>query len=105
LGSLLDNILGAIGRGAFGEIFAVERESDKQLFVLRKVRKRNIVKDEDFAKKYKNHTFAHVVKIYDWFYEEDMFCMIMELCPNGSLSDFIDFCMETNRYIEEPVFF
>jgi NIMA (never in mitosis gene a)-related kinase len=97
--------LGEIGKGTYGKVFVVKRKSDKKMFVLKKVPKENVVKDEDFAKKYKNHKFAHIVKIYEWFYEEDMFCLIMELCPNGSLSDFIYFCEKTNRYIEESVFF
>jgi serine/threonine protein kinase len=102
---LLDNILGEIGKGSYGKVFVVERKSDKLLFVLKKVPKRKVKKDEDFAKKYKDHNFAHVVKIYESFYEEDMFCVIMELCPNGPLSDFIDFCKTTIGDIEESVFF
>jgi serine/threonine protein kinase len=72
---------------------------------LKKVPKGKVKKDEDFAKKYKDHNFAHVVKIYESFYEEDMFCVIMELCPNGPLSDFIDFCKTTIGDIKESVFF
>jgi serine/threonine protein kinase len=102
---LLDEILGEIGEGSYGKIYLVIRKTDQKKLVLkRNFKKHN--KDKYFANKFKNHNLPNVVEIYDCFYDKDEFCILMELCNNGPLSDFIKFVPScNNRFIEESVFF
>jgi serine/threonine protein kinase len=80
------------------------KEDEKKL-VLKKVSSQHKDKDIDFAKEFKNHDFASVVKIYDYFDEGTDFYIVMELCTNGSLSEFIHQHMGGKAPIEESVIF
>jgi serine/threonine protein kinase len=85
----------------------VNRKSDGKLFALKKVSLKKKTKDIYFVEKYKNYNFPNVVKIYDSFCDNDNnnYCIVMELCWNGSLFDFINDHIQNNVYIEETVFF
>jgi NIMA (never in mitosis gene a)-related kinase len=101
---VLDDDKGVIGKGSYGKVHLVIRKDDRKLFALKRISLKVETKDIDFAKKYKNHNFPHVVGIYDSFYDGDDFCVVMELCKNGSLTDFINYHVDKKVFHEEPVF-
>jgi serine/threonine protein kinase len=100
---LLDTIKDSIGEGSFGKVYFAIRKNDKKYCVLKKISKNMKVKDLFFAAKFKNHNFPHIVGIYDYFEDNESFNVVMELCENGSLSDFIVYCIENKIIIEESV--
>jgi serine/threonine protein kinase len=92
--------LGDIGEGAFGKVYLVERKSDKRKLALKKNSIELKSKDYYFANKLKNHKLFNVIEIYD----VDNSSIIMELCDNGPLSDFIKFRNNEKLPIDESVF-
>jgi serine/threonine protein kinase len=97
----LDAELGEIGEGAFAKVYLVERKSDKRKLALKKNSKELKSKDNYFANKLKNHKLSNVVEIYD----VDNSSIIMELCNNGPLSDFIGLQVSKKLPLDESVFF
>jgi serine/threonine protein kinase len=101
---VLDDDKGVIGEGSFGKVHLVMRKTDRKLFALKRTPLKIKTKDIYFVEKYKNHSFPHVVGIYDSFNDKGDFCIVMELCKNGPLIDFIDYHTKNKIFIEEPVF-
>jgi serine/threonine protein kinase len=83
--------------------FAI-RKHDKKYCVLKKIPNKVKAKDIFFAENFKNHNFPHIVGIYDYFYDNESFNLVMEMCENGSLWDFINYCAKKKILIEESVF-
>jgi serine/threonine protein kinase len=97
-------------QGIFGshidlyKIFLIVRNSDQKTLVLKR-NFRKCVKDKYYTNKFMNLSLGNVVQIFDWFYDKEEFCIIMELCNNGSLYDFINIHAKNNDFIDESVFF
>jgi serine/threonine protein kinase len=62
------------------------------------------MRDMFFVEKLENHSFCNVVRIYDYFEDNESCYLVMELCENGSLSDFIIYCIANKISIGESVF-
>jgi serine/threonine protein kinase len=92
--------LGEIGEGEYAKVYLIERKSDKRMFALKKNSEKLKSRDNYFAIKLKDQEISNVVKIYD--VDDD--CIIMELCENGPLSDFINFQISKKLPIDESVF-
>jgi serine/threonine protein kinase len=100
----LDDIGDIIGKGSFGTVYIAIRKDDKKCCVVKKIPKSSNVKDMFFAEKFKDCNFAYVAKIYDYYYDKESFNLVMELCKNGSLWDFVNYFIKKKILIEESVF-
>ncbi|MCQ2818167.1 MAG: serine/threonine-protein kinase Nek [archaeon] len=85
-----------LGAGANGEVFEVERTTDKIHFAYKKIKVQDIdektakaVKEEGKILKRLNHPC--IIRLVDFFLVKDKkeFCIITELCKNGDLTDVI----------------
>lgn len=85
-----------LGRGGFGCVYLAESEKYQTLFAIKAVECRDSLMDEAKRKEISSEadilkTVAHanVLKLYDYFFTDEYFFIIMEYCPGGTLFDMI----------------
>ena len=98
-----------IGKGASSEIFAVKEEKSNKLFCMKVLHKANADSDDqnnqnevlnhvnnDIKKLVTREVDAlqkldhpNIIRLYDYFDQDDLIFLVLEYCPNGSLDSYI----------------
>jgi serine/threonine protein kinase len=88
-------LLEKIGQGECSEVFLIKNKNDKNIYVLKKMKRNKSINlnDEEATKqieslKQLNHSYIN--KIYDYYISDDYIFIIEEFCSEGSLKDKLD---------------
>ena len=96
------NIIKQIGQGAFGQVFkATLKKNAGQVFAIKKVKNNLKIKLRRLSRSdisnIENEINIHinlnnkfVIKLFDFFQEDNAVFMILEYCPNGNLFNYLN---------------
>ena len=87
-----------LGNGAYGDVFKVKRKKDNEIRALKEIKKSllenvndfNDIKNEINILKKIDH--PNVLKVYEFFEDENMIYIIMEFCNEGDLFSKLEDC-------------
>jgi serine/threonine protein kinase len=89
------DIVSTLGAGSFGKVCRVIRRKDGALFAMKIVLKSNLGNESDWARFQREIDVMHginhpnVVRLYDFFEKDDSFHLVMDLCNDGELTNYI----------------
>ena len=99
-------IIKQLGQGCFGSAYKVLNKEDNQIYVMKKIPKHRINKEE--AKEAQNEakilsrvSNEHIVKYYESFYSKNSFNIVMEYCDGSNLQKFIENHRQKNQRISK----
>ena len=88
-------LLDKIGQGECGEVYLIKNKTDKNIYVLKKMKRNKSLNlnDEETTKqieslKQLNHSYIN--KIYEYYISDDYIFIIEDFCSEGSLKDKLD---------------
>lgn len=108
LSKLLENfnIIKTIGRGSYGTVELVENKKTKELFGLKTIVVNKSEEVNGIFNEIKIMTqinSKYIIKIFDWFYENNTFQILMEWAPNGDLTSLFNEHIELKKPIDREI--
>ena len=87
-------IVSLLGKGAYGAVYKVKKKSSSQMFAMKVINlllgaQSDLLSIENEAKILSQLNNENIVKLIEYFKDEQFFYMIMELCDGGDLNKLI----------------
>ena len=103
-------IIEILGQGSFGSAYKVLNEENNSIYVIKKIKLKNVKKDE--LKLIKNEAeilsilnSENIVKYFDSFEDNESFNIIMEYCDGLDLRKYINDHKNSNDFIEKDIIY
>ena len=98
-------VLKQLGEGSFGRVFRVQKKDTQQHYAMKTMKKQTLISNGQIryavteAQIMKELDHPYVLKLEHCFQTPDNLHMVMDLCPNGDLSQQLD----VRQYLDEPL--